>query len=178
MRQKLSILIVSLLLLVGMVVPMAVFAVNPVVTITVSAQVVSITNSRPDWAMGTIDVNTIRYFSDSLSTQNDTYSRISNASNVHIDIEIRGTEITDTFNAWTYDTVNGVEKYSLYANSGNATYNIPIKSAAYDDLVVDLGESPATFDWSANFTAPSAFNAGDTGAEKTGSITLVATKHT
>jgi hypothetical protein len=69
--------------------------------------------------------------------------------------------------------------YQLYANSSNSVgaYNIQVKSAAaYTDLIADLAADSVYF-WSANFTAPTAFHPADDGAQKSGTITLVATKH-
>src|SRR3972149_8964428 len=99
MRRRLAILGVSLLLLASMVVPSVVYAVNPIVTIHVTAQVVAITNDKDAWEIGTIDVNSIKYFSVD-NAQNNTYSTIENTGNVAVDIEIQGTTITDGVYPW------------------------------------------------------------------------------
>jgi hypothetical protein len=181
MRKRLIGLVVVLAILVSLAVPAVIFAVNPVVTITVTAQVVSITNSQNTWTMGTITENSIIYFSvDNLI--DDNYSMITNTSNVAVDVEVRGTDLVpvDPTYTWTLAAASDNQDYQLYANSSNSSgaYNIEVKSAAaYNDLVVELF-ADETYLWSCNFTAPTAFHPADDGLEKAGSITLVATKHT
>ena len=178
MKNRLIALVASLLLIVALVLPMAVHAVNPVVTITVTAQVVAITNSQNTWAMGTIAENSIIYFSAN-NLEDDNYSMVTNTSNVAVDIEIQGVTIEGGAYDWTLAAVSDNQTYQLYANSGNATatYDIEVKSAAYNDLIANLAVDSVYF-WSCNFTAPTAFHPDDDGIQKSGTITLVATKHT
>jgi len=52
----------SLVLAVALLVVLAVpaFAANPTVSITVTAQVVAITNSQANWGIGVVDVNAVK----------------------------------------------------------------------------------------------------------------------
>lgn len=170
----------SLVLVVALI---AVFAVhvaadNPTVSITVTAKVVSITNTESTWAIGTVEVDDVVYFS-ATGAQDDDYSQIENTGSVAVDIEIQGTDIEGGSYDWTLAAAAGSETYSLFANANNGTsaYNIEVKSSAYNDLTTDLAAA-ATYDWSMNFTAPTAFNANDDGAEKAATVTLVASEHT
>ena len=181
MKQKLAILGVALLLLAGMVVPLAVFAAPVTVTIHVTAQVVSITNDKDSWDLGTVTEGQILYFSTN-NAQDDDWSTITNTSNVHVDVELRGTDIepADPTYTWTLASENTTETYCLYANlaATPTVYDVEVKKAAtYSKVAVDLGEG-LTNKWSMKFTAPTAFNVLDDGLEKESVLTLVATKHT
>ena len=184
MRRRLAILGASLLLLAGMVVPSAVFAAPVTVTIHVTAQVVSITNDKDSWELGTITEGQILYFSNDNAQDND-WSTITNTSNVYVDVELRGTDIVpvDPAYTWTLASENTTETYCLYANrlATPTVYDVEVKSAATYNFVtaVATGLAPlATNEWSMKFTAPTAFNVLDDGLEKESVLTLVATKHT
>ena len=178
MKRRLIGFAVALALVISLAIPTFVYAVNPTVTITVTAQVVSITNNQANWAMGTITESSILYFSaDNL--KDDNYSMITNTSNVAVDVEIQGTTIEGGAYDWTLAAAKGDQVYQLYANSTNSAgaYNIQVKSSSYLDLIANLPAASKYF-WSANFTAPTAFHPADDGVQKSGTITLVATKHT
>lgn len=168
-------LVIAVALLAGFALPVA--AANPTVSITVTAQVVSITNSKASWAIGTVDISDIVYFSVD-GDQDDDYSLITNTGSVAVDIEIQGTDIDGGSYNWTLASAAGSEQYALYANSsnGSSTYDIEVKSSSYNDLYQDLA-ADKTYQWSMNFTAPTAFNANDDGNEKSATVTLVASKH-
>ena len=77
---------------------------------------------------------------------------------------------------WTLAGTADDQIYSLHANtsSGGATYTLEVtNAAAYNDIATNLVKD-ATHDWSMKFVAPSAFNASDTGDDKTATVTLVA----
>ena len=74
--KKIILSILLALILVGSIV-YPVSAQDPTVSITVTAQVVSITNTRSSWALGTLSEHAMRYFSDD-GAENQTYSRIDN----------------------------------------------------------------------------------------------------
>ena len=154
-----------------------VFAANPTVSITVTAQVVAITNSQATWAIGVVDVDAVVYFS-ATGAQDDDYSQITNTGSVAVDVEIQGTDIEGGVYDWTLAATTGSEQYSLFANS-EATptvYDVEVKSSTYGDLTTNLAAS-GTYLWSMKFTAPTAFNANDDGNEKTATVTLVASKY-
>jgi len=167
-------LVLAIALMAMFVVPAAA---NPIVTISVTAQVVSITNSQDTWTIGVVDVDDVKYFSAD-NNQDDDYSQIENIGSVAVDVEIQGTDIEGGDYDWTLAAAAGSETYSLYANTQGAptVYDIEVKSSEYNDLTTDLAAA-ATFDWSMNFTAPSAFNAADDGEAKSATVTLVASKH-
>jgi len=158
--------------------PGAVLAANPEVAITVTAQVIAVTNTQASWGIGSIVPDAVVYFSAS-GTQDDDYSQLNNTGNVAIDVEIQGTNIEGGDYDWTLNTTASPEKYSLFANdAGTPTvYDIEVKLSAYNNLKANLAVD-ATADWSMKFTAPTAFNADDDGAEKSATITLVASKYT
>ena len=180
--RKIRRLGLSLVLAVAMLVAFAlpVGAANPTVGITVTAQVVSITNSQDTWGIGTVLVDAVVYFS-ATGAQDDDYSLITNTGNVHADVEIQGVNIEGGTYDWTLSNTGtaGIETYALKANSvaTPTVYDVLVKSASYGDLSTDLGEG-LTQTWSMQFTAPSGFNAADDGAQKSATITLVASKHT
>lgn len=179
MKKRLALALVLVAVLVLWAVPVA--ATNPTVTITISAQVVSITNSEATWAIGQVVVDESKYFSAD-NSQDDNYSTITNTGNVAVDIEIQGTNFvaSNVSLNWTLAAAAGNQTYSLYANSGNgsATYDTEVKNAAaYNDIVANLAVD-STYVWSMNLTVPSWFNPEDDGASKSATITLVASKHT
>jgi len=156
------------------------FAANPTVSITVTAEVVAITNTEANWAIGTIATSATVYFS-ATGSQDDDYSQIDNTGSVAVDIEIQGTTIEGGSYDWTASATGtpGSEIYGLLANS-EATptvYDIVVKSSDYVDLIANLVVDDL-YDWSMKFLGPTAFNANDDGAEKTATVTLVASKHT
>ena len=134
-RIALSLVLAAAMLMV-FVLPAA--AANPTVSITVTAEVVSITNTQSAWAIGNVATTATVYFS-ATGAQDDNYSQIENTGSVAVDIEI--------------------------------------KSSSYNHITTNLA-ADGTVDWSMKFTAPTAFNANDDGAEKTATVTLVASKHT
>jgi len=165
-----------IILAVTLLCPMAAFAADPTVTITVTAQVISITNSQDTWAIGTVEVDDVIYFSaDGLADLD--YSMVINTGNIAIDVEIQGEDIEGGDYDWTLAATAGAEQYACGADiAGADTYAIEVKSSEYVDLKSDLAAS-ANVTWSMKFTAPSSFNADDDGAEKSATITLVASVH-
>lgn len=167
----------SLVLAVALLVSFAAPALadNPTVSITVTAEVVSITNSKSTWGIGTVTVDAVVYFSTDGSEDAD-WSQIVNTGSVAVDVQIQGTDLSGT-PTWTLASSTDTDQYSLYAYNVTATdYTIEVKSGAYNDIVVDLAADGA-YDWSMKFTAPSAFGGTEDGNEKSGTITLVASKH-
>ena len=169
-------LVLAVLLTLGLVVPA--LATNPTVAITVTAQVVSITNSQNTWGMSTIDVSATVYFSAN-NLEDIDYSLITNTGSVNADVEIQGTIIEGGTYDWTWATTPGDQIFSLYAyNVTAADYTIPVKTSSFVDIVVDLPATGSdTYAWSMKFMGPTAFNAADDGVQKTATITLVASKH-
>lgn len=169
----------SLMLAVALLTMLAVpaFAANPTVSITVTAEVVSITNTEATWAIGTVATDAVVYFS-ATGSQDDDYSQITNTGSVAVDVEIQGTDIEGGDYDWTLAAAAGSETYQLYANSESTptVYDVEVKSSVYNDLTTNLA-ADGTYDWSMEFTAPSAFNAADDGNEKTATVTLVASKY-
>ena len=156
------------------------FAANPTVSITVTAEVIAITNSQASWPMGNIATTATVYFSAALVTQDDTYSQIVNTGSVAVDIEIQGTTIEGGDYDWTASAtgVAGDQIYGLLANSELAptVYDIVVKSADYVDLITNL-TADDLYDWSMKFLGPTAFHASDDGNQKSATITLVASKY-
>lgn len=170
-------LVLALALLGVLAVPA--FAANPTVSITVTAEVVSITNTQDTWAIGVVAVDAVVYFSVT-GAEDDDYSRITNTGSVTVDVEIQGTNIEGGDYDWVLAATADSEQYSLYANkqATPTVYDVEVKTSSYVDITAAAGlASDGTNDWSMKFTAPSAFNAADDGAEKTATITLVASKH-
>lgn len=170
----LGVLVVILLL--AVVLPAnLVFAADPEVAITVSAQVISITNTITTFPIGTVEAG------DGATKwgASDTYSQAENTGNVAVDIELRGEDIEGGTYDWTLGAAAGDKIYQLYANTEGAptVYSIEIKSSAYTDLTTNLAVD-ATYDWSMEFTPPTIFDAADDGAEKSSTLTLVASKYT
>lgn len=155
-------------------------AANPTVSITVTAEVVSITNSQAAWDIGTVALNAVVYFSET-GAQDDDYSRITNTGSVAVNVAIQGTNIEGGAYDWTLATGAGNQTYSLYANtpSGGATYSVEVKTSGYVNIVSNLPATGSdTYDWSMKFTAPNEFNVLDDGLDKTATVTLVASKYT
>ena len=152
------------------------FAANPTVAITVTAKVVSITNSINTWDIGVVDTSATVYFSATGEADPD-YSRITNTGSVAVDVAIQGQDIEGGAYDWTLaaDGTPGSEIYGLKANSVAAptVYDIVVKKTPFNDLTTSLAAA-ATYDWSMEFKGPTAFNAADDGAEKTSTVTLVA----
>lgn len=155
-------------------------AANPTVSITVTAEVVSITNTQSTWAIGTVATSDLVYFSAD-GNQDDDYSQIENTGSVAVDIEIQGTDIEGGSYDWVLasDGVAASETYGLNASANNATgtYTVVVKSSSYNDLTTNLAADDI-WQWSMKFRAPTAFNANDDGEQKTATVTLVASKHT
>jgi len=95
MRKKLLTGLMAVMLLLATVLPCSVvFATDPEVTITVTAQIVAITNTQATWTVDTpIAVDGVVYFS-ATDAQDDDYSQIENTGNVAVDVEIQGTDLT------------------------------------------------------------------------------------
>jgi hypothetical protein len=167
-------LVLAVLMLVGLTMPA--FAQNPTVTIYVSAQVVSITNSVATWNITVMGLSGIAYFSaDNLEDVD--YSTITNTGNIACDVEIQGTDFVAanvSYN-WDLDAAAGNQTYSLYAyNVTAAGYTIEVREAVtYNYLCLDL-DPDDTYDWSMLFTAPDEFHPDDDGDYKTATTTLVA----
>jgi len=168
-------LVLAVALLVAFALPVS--ADNPVVQITVTAQVVSISNSQNAWAIGVVTLNDVKYFSAN-NAEDDDYSLVTNTGSVAVDVALDGTDFdgTDALD-WVLAAAAGSEQYSLYANSGNgtATYNIEVDKSSTNFLVETLPVD-GTYKWSMNFTAPSAFDASEDGEPKSASVTLVSSK--
>jgi len=181
MRKKLltGLLVVTLLL--AVVLPCSpVLAANPEVAITVSAQIVAITNTQATWTISTpVVADAVVYFS-ATDAQDDDYSQIENTGNVTVDVEIQGTNLAGTPN-WVLASTTAADQYTLFANK-QATptdYDVEVKSSAYNDITAAAGLiATGTNDWSMKLTAPSSFGGTEDGNAKTGTVTLVASKHT
>ena len=170
-------LALAVVLLMALAVPVA--AANPTVAITVTAEVVSITNSKATWGIGTVALDAVVYFSTD-GTQDDDWSQITNTGSVTVDVEIQGTDIEGGTYDWTLAATAGSEIYSLHANkqATPTVYDVEVKSSAYVDITPVGGlAASGTNNWSMKFVAPTAFNAADDGAEKSATVTLVASKH-
>jgi hypothetical protein len=154
------------------------FATNPTVVMTVTAGIVSINNTQASWALGYATVNETIYFSAN-NSQDDNYSMITNTGSLACDIEIQGTDFDGGSYPWTLGAASGNQTYSLYANSSNgtSTYDIEIQSSGYTDPLVENLTAGATYVWSMKFTAPNEFNASDDKAQKSATVTLVASEH-
>jgi hypothetical protein len=172
-------LVLAVALLVGFALPVA--AGNPAVAITVTAQVIAITNDKDVWDIGIVAVDAVVYFSTN-GAQNDVWSTITNTGSVTVDVVIGGTDIDGGSYDWVLNTTAGVEAYSLYANKAATptVYDVEVKNApTYSTITAAAGlTKTSTNKWSMKFIAPSAFNANDAGVEKTATVTLVASKHT
>jgi hypothetical protein len=167
-RMGLS-LVLAIVLLVSFTVPA--MATNPTVAITVTAQVVSITNSQNTWALGTVAPSATVKWGDS-----DTYSTITNTGTVNVDVAIQGQDIEGGDYDWTLaaDGTPGSEIYGLKATTGTE-YNVIVKKTPFNNITTNLPHTSSnTVTWSMTFYGPTAFNAADNGAQKTSTVTLVA----
>ena len=180
MRKGFLKLGMALALVATLIVPSAVvFAADPEVAITVQAECISITNTQATWTVSTpLAVDTVVYFSAN-DVQDDDYSQIENTGNATVDVEIQGTDLAGT-PAWVLATATGADTYSLYANklATPTAYDVEVKKTAYVDITAAAGlAASATNDWSMKLTAPSSFGGTEDGTNKTGTVTLVASKH-
>ena len=177
MRRRLALALVLATVLSLVAFPVG--AANPTVSITVTAELVSITNTEATWTVDTpLQADDVVYFSAD-DTQDDDYSTITNTGSVAVDVEIQGTDLSGT-PTWTLASSTDEDQYSLYANNttGGSDYAIEVKSsAAYVDICTDLA-ADGTYDWSMKLTAPSSFSGTEDGENKTATVTLVASKHT
>ena len=172
-RTALS-LVLAVALLAAMAVP-AFAQGNPTVSITVRASVVSITNTEDTWAIGVIAASGTSKWGSS-----DTYSTLTNTGSVNVNVAIQGTDAVGGTYTWTLAATGdpGSEIYGINATT-TTTYNITVKKTPFNNLVTDLPHTSSnTVTWSMTFYAPTAFNAADDGAEKSTTVTLVASKHT
>lgn len=181
MRKKLLTGLLAVVLLLATVLPVGVaLAADPEVTITVTAQIVAITNSQATWTVSTpIAVDAVVYFS-ATDAQDDDYSDIENTGNVAVDVEIQGTDLAGT-PTWTLATAPAADTYSLYANklATPTVYDVEVKKSAYVDITAAGGLAAAGHNaWSMKLTAPSSFGGTEDGETKTGTVTLVASLHT
>lgn len=180
--RKIRRVVISLVLAIALLLSFAApaLAANPTVSITVTAEIVAITNTQASWPMGLVTTTATIYFSAALVTQDDTYSQIENTGTVAVDIEIQGTTIEGGDYDWTASAtgVAGDQIYGLLANSESTptVYDIVVKSSAYVDLIANLTVDDL-YDWSMKFLGPTAFNAAEDGAQKSATITLVASKY-
>ena len=136
-RLLISLVLVVAMLLIGV---MPVSAANPTVTMTVTAGIISITNTQNTWALGSAILSEIIYFS-ATNAQDDDYSTVNNTGNLAVDVEIQGTNFVGGGFDWTLAAASGDKEYSLYVNSDNgsgAAYDIEVKSSAYNDLTTCL----------------------------------------
>lgn len=177
--KKIRMLFIALILAIVLVLSLAVpaMATNPTVTITVTAGVISITNTQANWALGYATAGEVIYFSAN-GAEDDDYSTANVTGNIAVDIEIQGTDFDGSY-PWILGATSASEQYSLYANSGNgtSTYDIEVQSSGYTDLKTNLAPN-APYKWSMKFTAPSAFDAAEDMAQKSATVTLVASEHT
>jgi len=168
-------LLITIVLVVALVVSFAtpVLAADPEVAITITAELVAITNTQASFAVGTVEAG------DGATKwgASDTHSQVENTGSVACDVELQGTDIEGGDYDWTLGASAGDKIYQLYANSDHSTtYNIEVKSSSYTDLTTDLAVD-ATWTWSMQFTPPTIFDAADAGAQKSSTLTLVASKH-
>lgn len=154
------------------------FATNPTVTITVTAGLLTATNSHDTWTLGYATPSEVDYFS-ATNAQDDDYSMVINTGNLPINVTLQGTNFEGGAYDWTLGTSSANQTYSLYANkSGTPTvYDTEIKSSDYTTLTTNLAAS-ANVTWSMKFTAPSVFHVSDNGAEKSSTLTLVISEYT
>jgi hypothetical protein len=134
-----------------------------------------ITNSQSTWALGYVQVNDVRYFSAG-GAQDDDYATVTNTGTCSVNVAIQGLDMEGGAYDWTLASAAGNQTYSLYANSGNgsSTYNTEVKKSSYSNLVAALVVN-GTYLWSMKFTTPTIYNPSDDGAQKTTTVTLVAT---
>ena len=170
----------SLVLAVALLAMMAVpaFAGNPSVSITVRAGVVAIENTQTEWLVGIVAASAEVKWGAS-----DTYSTITNTGTVNVDVKLVGTDLvyaTNTSLNWALadNGTAGDQIYGLKATN-TTSYDIVVNKAGDGQVAVNLPHSESNeVTWSMTFYVPTAFDAGDDGGEKSGSVTIVATKHT
>jgi len=171
-------LVLAVALVAVFVAPVA--AANPTVSITVKAEVVSITNTMDTWnitaLVGGVNIDDVVYFSADGTADID-YSQLANTGNVAASVEIQGGDLLQAAGGgynWTLAAATANITYSLYAyNVSGADYTTEVKSSSYEDVISNLLVSQ-NYNWSMKFTAPSSFDANDDGAAKSTLITLVA----
>lgn len=177
MRKKFLTGLLTVSLLLAVVLPCRVaLAADPEVSITVTAQIVAITNTQATWTIDTpVVVDAEVYFSVDDAADVD-YSQVENTGNVAVDIEIQGTDLAGT-PTWTLAATTAADQYCLYANTEGAptVYDVEVKKASYVDLKAGLATS-GTWDWSMKLTVPSSFGGTEDGNAKTGTVTLVASE--
>jgi len=180
MRKRLALaLVLAAVLTFGLALPAAA-AGNPTVTITMSAQIVLISNTEDTWTVGALTAGGVAVYFSADNSQDDDYSTITNTGNVGVDISIKGTNAIDTgtpstYN-WTLASAEGDKQFSLYANNttGGPNYTTEVTTGG-TAWISDLAKD-ATYDWSMKLTPPTIFDAADDGGTKTCTVTLVATK--
>jgi len=167
----------SLVLAVALLAMMAVpaFAGNPSVSITVRAGVVAIENTQTEWLVGIVAASAEVKWGAS-----DTYSTITNTGTVNVDVKLVGGDLVagNVSLNWELsdDGSRGDQTYGLKATN-TTSYDIVVNKAGDGQVAVNLPHSTNnTVTWSMTFYVPTAFDAGDDGAEKSGSVTIVATK--
>jgi len=179
MYKKLLKALMIAVLAISSLMPATVLAANPEVAITVTAQIIAITNTQATWTIDTpVGVDGVVYFS-ATDAQDDDYSDIENTGNITVDVEIQGTDLTGTPN-WVLAATTSADQYTLFANlaATPTVYDIEVKKASYNDITAAGGLAAAGHNlWSMKLTAPSSFGGTEDGNAKTGTITLVASKH-
>lgn len=157
-------------------------AADPIVTITIYADIITITNSQDTWAAGHVTAGGAAKYFSATNAQDDDYSLITNTGNQVVDIALQGTSFEGGAYDWTLGAAAGDKIYSLFANKlATATvYDVEVKSApAYSDITAAAGlAKAATNAWSMKLTPPTVFDAADAGASKSATVTLVARLHT
>lgn len=173
MRKKLLTGLLVTVMAITFLCPLPALAANPQVAITITAELVAITNTQATFAIGTVEAggSAVKWGAS------DTHSQIANTGSVACDIELQGTNIEGGVYDWTLGASAGDKIYMLKANTEGAptVYSIEIKSSTYTDLKTNLAVD-ATWNWSMEFTPPTIFDAADAGAEKSSTLTLVASK--
>lgn len=175
MRKKLLTGLLVVVMVIAFLCPLPVLAADPEVAITITAELVAITNTQSDFAIGVVEAG------DAATKWggSNTYSTAENTGSVACDIELQGEDLTGEVGMdWTLGATAGDKIYQLYANSDHAdTYNVEIKSSSYTNLTTNLA-ADATWTWSMQFTPPTIFDAADAGTQKSATLTLVASKYT
>lgn len=177
--RKAKLLVTFLVVIILLAVfPASALAENPTVTMTVTAGIISISNTQGSWALGYAIISKVIYFS-ATGAQDDDYSTIVNTGTLPVDIEIQGVNFEGGIYDWILGPSSGNQTYSLYANSsnGSATYNIEVQNAGYNDLIANLA-SGADYNWSMKFTAPNEFHINEDMAPKNATVTLAVSEHT
>ena len=173
MKKRLALaLVLAATLVFGWTLPA--MAGNPTVTITMSAAVVSISNTQNTWNVGPLTINDIVYFSGDNQEDVD-YSEIENKGNVAVNVTIKGTNAVGTY-SWTLGSAAGNQTFSLFANTEatNTTYDIEVTTGG-TAWISNLAKD-ATYKWSMKLTAPDEFDVADDGSDRVCTVTLVASK--